>query len=89
MWVFNWARIEFSLQSKSACFEAFKFYSKCDNKANTLVIVKSTNGNVFDGYALHDSFLLSLINLKKKTIKMNWSKNNQIGIRVCIWFRWG
>ena len=31
-------------------FEASSFHSKCDNKPNTLIIIKSTNGNVFGGY---------------------------------------
>ena len=31
-------------------FEASSFHSKCDNKPNTLVIIKSENGNVFGGY---------------------------------------
>jgi hypothetical protein len=31
-------------------FEASKFHNKCDNKLNTFVIIKSTNGNVFGGY---------------------------------------
>jgi hypothetical protein len=31
-------------------YEAAKFHSKCDNKPNTLIIIKSTNDNVFGGY---------------------------------------
>ncbi len=31
-------------------FEAANFHSKCDNKPNTLVIIKSENGNIFGGY---------------------------------------
>jgi len=31
-------------------FEASNFHSKCDNKQNTLVVIKSENGNVFGGY---------------------------------------
>jgi len=68
-------------------FEAVNFHSKCENKPNTLVIVKSTNGNVFGGYteqtwnhtgnykADPNSFIFSLINKLKKPIKMKWSKN--------------
>jgi hypothetical protein len=26
------------------------FHAKCDNKPNTFIIIKSTNGNVFGGY---------------------------------------
>ncbi len=50
-------------------FEAAKFHAKCDNKPNTLFIIKSTDGNVFGGYneatcyrRRLDSFLFSLIN---------------------------
>ena len=75
-------------------FEAFSFHTKCDNKLNTLIIIKSTNGNVFGGYteqtwnqswsgnvtfkADPNSFIFSLINKKNKPIKMKWSKNNGI-----------
>lgn len=31
-------------------FEAAQFHSKSDNKPNTLVLIKSANGNVFGGY---------------------------------------
>jgi len=31
-------------------FKASDFHSKCDDKSNTLVIVKSSNGNIFGGY---------------------------------------
>jgi hypothetical protein len=31
-------------------FSANSFHSKCDNKKNTFVIIKSTNGNIFGGY---------------------------------------
>jgi hypothetical protein len=72
-------------------FEAFSFHTKCDNKPNTLIIIKSTNGNVFGGYTEQtwnhtgnykddpNSFLFSLINKLNKPIKIKWSKNNGIG----------
>jgi hypothetical protein len=68
-------------------FEASSFHSKCDNRPNTLVIVKSTNGNVFGGYteqtwnhannykADPNAFIFSLINKLNKPIKMKWSKS--------------
>jgi hypothetical protein len=71
-------------------FEAAKFHSKCDSKPNTLIIIKSTNDNVFGGYteqtwnhtgnykADPNSFLFSLINKLNKPIKMKWSRNNGI-----------
>jgi len=63
-------------------FEASSFHSKCDNKLNTLIIIKSTNGYVFGGYteqtwncigiykADPNSFIFSLINKTNKPIKM-------------------
>ena len=71
-------------------FEASSFHSKCDNRPNTLVIVKSTNGNVFGGYTEQtwnhtgdyktdpNSFIFSLINQLNKPIKMKWSLNYAI-----------
>ena len=63
-------------------FSASKFHIKCDNKQNTLTIVKSTNGFIFGGYTesywdqsnTHKSdpnaFLFSLINKENKPIRM-------------------
>jgi hypothetical protein len=31
-------------------FEANDFHSKCDQKPNTLMIIKSEHGNIFGGY---------------------------------------
>jgi len=31
-------------------FEATSFHSKCDNKPNTLIIIKTESGNIFGGY---------------------------------------
>jgi hypothetical protein len=71
-------------------FEATNFHSKCDNKPNTLTIIKSTNDNVFGGYTEQkwnqivyykddpNSFLFSLINKLNKPKKIKWSKNNGI-----------
>ena len=68
-------------------FEASSFHAKCDNKPNTLIIIKSTNGNVFGGYteqtwnqtgkykADPNSFIFSLINKKNKPIKMKLSRS--------------
>jgi hypothetical protein len=67
-------------------FEAVNFHSKCDNKPNTLIIIKSTNGNVFGGYteqtwnhtgswkADPNSFIFSLINKLNKPIKIKCSQ---------------
>ena len=35
-------------------FGASQFHAKCDKKPNTLIIIKSTNGNVFGGYTEQD-----------------------------------
>jgi hypothetical protein len=67
-------------------FEASSFHSKCDNKPNTLIIIKSTNGNIFGGYteqtwnhfgykADPNSFIFSLTNKLNEPIKIKWSKN--------------
>ena len=45
-------------------FKASDFHSKCDDKSNTLVIVKSSNGNVFGGYT-EQSWSGSDINIDK------------------------
>jgi hypothetical protein len=74
-------------------FEAAKFHTNCDNKPNTLIVIKSTNDNVFGGYTEQtwnqigtydnykddpNSFIFSLINKLNKPIKMKWSQNNGI-----------
>jgi BTB/POZ domain-containing protein KCTD9 len=74
-------------RSSRDSFVASSFHSKCDNKPNTLIIIKSTNGNVFGGYTEQswnqtyfiesdrNSFLFSLINQLNKPIKMKWSRS--------------
>jgi hypothetical protein len=74
-------------------FEAAKFHTNCDNKPNTLIVIKSTNANVFGGYteqtwnqtganghhkADPNSFIFSLINKLNEPIKIKWSRNNGI-----------
>jgi len=62
-------------------FEAAKFHSKCDDKSNTLVIIKSENDNIFGGYTEQswsgqtykneeNAFIFSLINKLNKPLKM-------------------
>lgn len=64
-------------------FRAFDFHSKCDNKSNTLTIIKSDIGQVFGGFTTNiwfnpslgfrsdaNSFLFSLINSEKYPAKM-------------------
>jgi hypothetical protein len=75
-------------------FESVNFHLKCDNKQNTLVIIKSTNGNIFGGYTEQswggndidpynlNSFIFSLINTLDKPIKIKWSKGKQISCDI-------
>jgi hypothetical protein len=78
-------------------FEAANFHSECDNKPNTLVIIKSENGNIFGGYTEQSwnagrdrfkadpkSFIFSLINNENKPLKIKVSKNGCIG-RSIFW----
>jgi hypothetical protein len=74
-------------------FEAAKFHSKCDSKPNKLIIIKSTNDNVFGGYteqtwnhtvnykADPNSFIFSLINKLNRQLKIKWLKNYGIFCR--------
>ena len=74
-------------------FEADNFHTKCDYKPNTLIIIKSTNGNVFGGYtektwnqngtfghyeADPNSFIFSLINKLNKPLKIESFNNYSI-----------
>jgi hypothetical protein len=62
-------------------FGAHNFHSNCDNHANTLSVVRSTNGSVFGGYtqqlwngtgqrADKNAFIFSLINKDNQPVKM-------------------
>jgi len=64
-------------------FSACSFHSKCDNKPNTLVIIKSKSGNVFGGYTQQDwssrfglhkkdpsAFIFSFINSQNEPLVM-------------------
>jgi len=92
---------EFSLKQKWTLiyrasrdgFKADNFHSKCDDKPKTLVIIKSTNGNVFGGYTEQSwsspsndvdildtkAFIFSLINQDNRPLKIKCSPNNGIG----------
>ena len=71
-------------------FEAVSFHAKCDSKPNTLVIIQSTNGNIFGGYTEQtwnhtgahkvdpNSYIFSLINKLNKPIKIKWTQNHGI-----------
>ena len=61
-------------------FEGPNFNTKCDNKPNTFVIIKSENGNVFDDYTEQswsgnqkkldrNAFIFSFINQQNRPIK--------------------
>jgi hypothetical protein len=73
-------------------FEAHNFHSKCDDKPNTLIVIKSENGNVFGGYTEQswsgsgydpdpNLFIFSFINKVNKPLKMKWKQNRGIGSR--------
>ncbi len=63
-------------------FAAVDFHEKCDSAEQTLTIIKSTNGNVFGGYANvawssdqkpyqdNAAFIFSLVNKEKKPLKI-------------------
>ena len=66
-------------------FKASSFHSKCDYKPNTLIIIKTTNGNIFGGYTEQDwsgfqfkndqnAFIFSFINKESKKLKMKCLK---------------
>ncbi len=63
-------------------FSAKNFHTKCDGSANTLTIIKSTNGNIFGGftekawdltsgyYDDQKAFIFSLVNKENKPFKV-------------------
>ena len=71
-------------------FEAASFHSKCDNKPNTLIIIKTESGNIFGGYTEQSwlstdsyktdpkAFIFSIKNAYQHSIKMNCSNNFSI-----------
>jgi len=71
-------------------FEANDFHSKCDQKPNTLIIIKSEHGNIFGGYTEQDwsgngyrndpkSFIFSFVNqMNFAPLKMKCSSNKSI-----------
>ena len=73
-------------------FSAEDFHKRCDNKSNTLTIIKSTNGNIFGGYTdkawmsddeYHsdpNAFLFSLVNNDDIPFKVKVSSNGQTAI---------
>lgn len=68
-------------QASKHGFSAYDFHSRCDNKSNTLIVIKTNTSNVFGGYTQADwsgpstydpnSFLFSLTNSYNKSVKMN------------------
>jgi hypothetical protein len=69
-------------------FEPEVFHSKCDSKANTLTVIKSTSDCVFGGYvsgidwdensgykASNGSFIFSLVNKANNPVRLNCTKN--------------
>ena len=69
-------------------FGVGQFHARCDRKPNTLVIIKSTNGNVFGGYTEQDwsgnsykndlnAFIFSFANKENRPLvmKCEWPEN--------------
>ena len=73
--------------------ESSSFHIKCDKKLNTLVIIKSKNGNLFGGYteqswsgscdrkADSNAFIFSLINKLNEPILIECFQNDVICCR--------
>ena len=69
-------------------FSAGNFHSKCDNKQNTLTIIKTTENYVFGGYTSaawnqqysynsdSSAFIFSLVNKENTPLKMDIKPNN-------------
>jgi hypothetical protein len=78
------AKWQLLYRSSEDGFSAKSFHTKCDNHANTLILVKSENGYVFGGYtqqfwnstergcfkADKNAFIFLLINEDKNPVKM-------------------
>jgi len=79
--------IEWKLIYKASLdgFKSNDFHLKCDSKSNTLVIIRSINGNIFGGYTEQDwsginayksdanAFLFSCLNKKNNSLKIKCS----------------
>jgi hypothetical protein len=75
-------------------FQDSDFHSRCDDKPNTLTIVKSTSGNIFGGFTIaewkstrsyvHDknAFIFSLVNKENRPLIFEHSSSdiNSIGL---------
>jgi len=71
-------------------FQYVNFHSKCDNKPNTFIIIKSASGNIFGGYteqtwnhpaswkADPNSFIFSLMNKFNRPLKIKCTGNDAI-----------
>ena len=69
-------------------FKASDFHSKCNNKSNTLIVIQSTNGNIFGGYTEQDwshnggyksdpkAFIFSLKNIQNTPMLFQQSSFN-------------
>ena len=70
-------------------FDAKDFHLKCNNAANTLTLIKTTNSYVFGGYTEanwsqneykfdREAFIFSFFNKDNKPLKMNWKSAESI-----------
>ena len=79
-------------------FRSADFHFRCDNKPNTLTIVKSTGGNIFGGFTTVEwksneswkcdksAFIFSLVNKENKTLLFEQASNNNDSIGLYVNF---
>jgi hypothetical protein len=78
-------------RASSHGFSSQNFHSHCDNKANTLTVIKTTNGNIFGGFTQqtwegsgykidNNAFLFGLVNQENNPIKMKIKSGGQNAI---------
>ena len=89
---------KWSVLYRGSCngFRASDFHSRCDNKPNTLTIVKSSNGNIFGGFTSaqwksdengsweydKNAFIFSLVNYENRPLifEHSTSDENSVGL---------
>jgi len=82
----NTIRMKLIYKASLDGFGSLDFHLKCDNKSNTFIIIKTTNGNIFGGYTEKDwsyygnkmdpsAYIFSFINKYRTPIKLKCSEN--------------
>jgi hypothetical protein len=79
-------------RASSQGFSSQNFHSHCDNKANTLTVIKTTNGNIFGGFTQqawdsssgykidNNAFIFSLVNKENNHVKIKIKPGGQNAI---------